>query len=286
MLAGRQRRDSRSQRAFAMSAVEPIFSLQQGAVPLLVSLPHCGTLVPPSILHRMVPRAQALEDTDWHLAQVYAFVLELGASLIVPRFSRYVIDLNRPPDNAPMYEGVNNTGLCPERFFSGDVLYQPDQQPDRGEVSQRRERYWQPYHDALRGELARLKSAHGHALLLDGHSIKSELPWLFAGRLPDLNLGTADGATCAPSLRAALSQALQAQHDFTHVVDGRFKGGYIARHYGRPTENVHAAQLEMCWSCYMSEAAPYQLDPQRSARLAPLLHALVRTMLQWKPSDD
>jgi N-formylglutamate deformylase len=269
-----------------MSAGEAIFTLNQGSAPLLVSLPHCGTLIPPSMLERMVPRAQALEDTDWHVDELYAFVGELGASLIVPRFSRYVIDLNRPPDDEPMYSGVNSTGLCPERFFSGEALYRPDQQPDRAEVAQRREQYWRPYHDALQRELIRLKTRHGHALLLDGHSIKSEIPWLFSGRLPDLNLGTADGATCAPSLRTAMSQALQAQQVFTHVVDGRFKGGYIARRYGTPIENMQAAQLEMCWSCYMSEEPPYRVDPLRSARLAPILHSLVRTMLQWQPSDD
>jgi N-formylglutamate deformylase len=269
-----------------MNEGERIFSLHQGSAPLLVSVPHCGTAIPESMLEKMVPRAQALEDTDWHVAELYAFVRDLDASLIVPRHSRYVIDLNRPPDDAPMYSGVNSTGLCPERFFSGQPLYQPGRQPDQAEVAQRRELYWQPYHDALQRELIRLKGAHGYALLLDGHSIKSELPWLFAGRLPDLNLGTAGGATCAPSLRAALSQVLQAQHDLTHVIDGRFKGGYIVRHYGRPPEDVHAAQLEMCWSCYMAETPPYRLDPQRSARLAPVLHSLVQTLLRWRPSDD
>jgi N-formylglutamate deformylase len=269
-----------------MIEADATFSLHQGSAPLLVSLPHCGTLIPPLLLTRMVARAQGREDTDWHVAELYDFVRDLGASLIVPSLSRFVIDLNRPPDNAPMYSGVNSTGLCPVRFFSGEALYLAGQEPDQGEVAQRLEAYWRPYHAALQRELIRLKSTHGHALLLDGHSIKSELPWLFAGRLPDLNLGTADGASCAPPLRTALSEALQAQHDFTHVVDGRFKGGYIVRHYGRPIDNVHAAQLEMCWSCYMSETPPYRLDPDRSARLAPVLHSLVRTMLQWKPLND
>lgn len=269
-----------------MSQVDLIFDLHEGNAPVLVSVPHCGTLVPPSILQRMVPQARELEDTDWHLAELYAFVRDLGASFIVPRFSRYVIDLSRPPDNAPMYSGVNSTGLCPMRFFSGEALYLTDQEPDQTEVAQRRERYWQPYHDALQRELVRLKGEHGYALLLDGHSIKSELPWLFAGRLPDLNLGTADGATCAQSLRAALSRVMQSQRDFTHVVDGRFKGGYIVRHYGRPIDNVHAAQLEMCWSCYMSEMPPYQMNPDQAARLAPILHSFVRAMLQWKPFHD
>jgi len=269
-----------------MNGDEAIFHLHRGGTALLVSVPHCGTVIPDPIRATMVPRAEALEDTDWHLEQLYAFVRDLGAGLIVPRTSRYVIDLNRPPDNAPMYAGVNSTGLCPERFFSGQSLYQPGRQPDRAEVAQRREVYWQPYHGALEQELLRLQGTHGYALLLDGHSIKSELPWLFEGRLPDLNLGTADGASCAPSLRSVLSQALQAQRDFTHVVDGRFKGGYIVRHYGQPVQRVHAVQLEMCWSCYMAETAPYRVDPQRSARLAPVLNSLVRTLLEWRPPDD
>jgi N-formylglutamate deformylase len=269
-----------------MNSDEPVFSLHPGCTALLVSLPHCGTVIPEAMLARLVPRAQALEDTDWHVDELYAFVRELGASFIVPRYSRYVIDLNRPPDDAPMYSRANSTGLCPERFFSGDVLYREGQAPDATEVARRRQAYWQPYHDALQGELARLTAAHGHALLLDGHSIKSELPWLFTGRLPDLNLGTADGASCAPSLRAALQRVLQAQRDFTHVVDGRFKGGYIVRRHGRPQEHVHAVQLEMCWSCYMAEGPPYQVDPARSARLAPALRALVQTLLTWRPARD
>jgi N-formylglutamate deformylase len=269
-----------------MSTAEPIFSLHHGQTALLVSVPHCGTVIPQDLLARMVPRAQALEDTDWRVDQLYSFVRELGASLIVPHHSRYVIDLNRPPDDAPMYSAANATGLCPERFFSGEALYRHGQAPDAAEVARRRRVYWQPYHDTLQGELASLTARHGHALLLDGHSIQSELPWLFAGRLPDLNLGTADGASCAPSLRTALLSVLERQRDFTYVADGRFKGGYIVRRYGRPLERVHAVQLEMCWSCYMAEAAPYQVDPARSARLAPVLRSLVQALLTWQPADD
>ena len=268
-----------------MIPTEAIYGLHRGTTPLLVSLPHCGTLIPEEIRVRLVPRALELEDTDWHLSELYGFVRELGASLIVPRYSRYLIDLNRPPDDAAMYSGVNSTGLCPERFFSGEPLYAQGLAPDSAEVQRRREVYWHPYHRALQRELDVLKGEHGYALLLDGHSIKSELPWLFEGRLPDLNLGTAGGATCAPSLRTALLQALQEQADFTHVADGRFKGGYIARQYGRPREGVHAVQLEMGWRCYMPEEPPYRVDPQRSAKLAPVLRSLVRTLLAWRPSD-
>jgi N-formylglutamate deformylase len=194
-----------------------------------------------------------------------------------------VIDLNRPPDNTPMYPGANNTELCPTRFFTGEPLYRDGQAPSDAEVQQRVQRYWQPYHDALGAELARLRAVHGHVVLFDAHSIKSRLPWLFDGQLPDLNLGTAGGASCATALRDALAQVLAAQSDWTQVVDGRFKGGHITRHYGQPASGVHAVQLEMCWRCYMDEAKPSQWDGERAARITPLLRALLRTMADWRP---
>ncbi len=260
-----------------------IYTLTRGTTPLLVSLPHAGTSIPPAIAARLQPRALQCEDTDWHLDRLYAFAAELGASLIVPRHSRYVVDLNRPSDNQPMYAGTNNTELCPTRFFSGDALYRDGQAPSEAEVRERVATFWQPYHDALRAELQRLRAAHGYALLWDGHSIKSELPWLFDGRLPDLNLGTAAGASCAPSLRAALGDVLQAQGDFTVAIDGRFKGGHITRHYGRPAEHIHAVQLEMCWRTYMDETPPFAWDAAQVARVQPLLRRLLQAMLAWQP---
>ncbi len=260
-----------------------VFDLYPGNRPLLVSLPHVGTGIPQELRGAFVARAGAVEDTDWHLDQLYAFVRELGASLIVPHYSRFVIDLNRPPENTPMYAGANNTELCPTRFFSGDPLYQDGKAPDAAAIDQRRSRYWQPYHDALQSEMVRLQAQHGHAILFDGHSIKSELPWLFEGKLPDLNLGTASGASCAPSLRSALQGVLQAQSRYTQVVDGRFKGGYITRSFGRPASGWHAVQLEMCWSTYMEEKPPYAVDTARAAALAPVLRGLVQTMLDWMP---
>lgn len=260
-----------------------VFSLRRGRTPLLLSLPHVGTLIPASLRPRFVERALAMEDTDWHLDQIYDFATALGASVLVPRCARYVIDLNRPPEDRPLYAGANNTELVPTRFFSGDPLYRDGGQPDAREIALRRDTYWRPYHDALAAELVRLQAQHGYALLWDGHSIKSELPWLFDGRLPDLNLGTASGASCAPSLRVALMRVLQGQHDYTQVTDGRFKGGYITRQYGQPQRGVHAVQLEMCWSTYMTEAAPYEVDPQRAARLRPVLRALLETALAWRP---
>jgi N-formylglutamate deformylase len=182
-----------------------------------------------------------------------------------------------------MYPGANNTELCPTRFFTGDPLYRPGAEPTPGEVASRRERWWRPYHEALAGELVRLHADHGHAVLFDGHSIRSELPWLFEGRLPDLNLGTASGTSCAPSLRDALAVQLAAQGHYSHVVDGRFKGGYITRHYGQPAHGIHAVQLEMTWRCYMDEAMPSVWQPERAAEVQPLLHALLQTAAAWRP---
>jgi N-formylglutamate deformylase len=266
-----------------LTPVADVFMLHRGSMPLLVSVPHAGTELPPALRERLIPRAAAVEDTDWHLERLYGFVRELGASLIVPRYSRYVIDLNRPREDTPMYAGVNNTGLCPTRFFSGDALYRDGCEPEPGEIVERVEQYWQPYHDALSLELARLQASHGHAVLFDGHSIKSELPWLFEGRLPHLNLGTAAGTSCAPTLTAALASVLGAQERYSHVIDGRFKGGYITRRYGRPADGLHTVQLEMCWCCYLDEAHPSQWHGKRAAEVTPLLRALMQAMIDWRP---
>ena len=260
-----------------------VYTLHRGTTPLLVSMPHVGTHLPGELQERLAERARAVEDTDWHLEPLYGFARSLGASLIVPTHSRYVIDLNRPPEDVPMYPGANNTELCPTRFFTGDPLYRDGEAPTADEIERRLQRYWRPYHDALEAELARLQSLHGHVVLFDAHSIKSELPWLFEGRLADLNLGTANGASCDPTLRAALMRVLESQSTFSVAIDGRFKGGHITRHHGRPAEGRHAVQLEMAWRCYMAEQAPYALDPVRVAVLEPTLRALVQTMIDWRP---
>ena len=260
-----------------------IFSLYPGSGPLLVSMPHVGTLIPPDLQPHYVERALQVEDTDWYLEALYDFVRASGASLLVPNYSRYVIDLNRPSENTPMYPGTNNTELCPTRFFTGDPLYREGMAPDDAEIARRIRTFWQPYRTALEAELTRLHHTHGHAVLFDAHSIRSQVPWLFEGRLPDLNLGTVNGSSTAASLRDALAQVLASQSRFSQVVDGRFKGGHITRHYGRPAEGWHAIQLEMCWSTYMAEQAPYVLDEARASQVRPLLQQLVQTMLTWKP---
>lgn len=258
-----------------------LFELRRGTTPLIVSMPHVGTHIPPELRSAYVERALWLEDTDWHLQALYDFLGELGATLIAPQLSRYVIDLNRPPHDAPLYDGANNTELCPTRFFTGEPLYRDGCAPSPQEVERRRRQYWQPYHDALGQELGRLQATHGHALLLDAHSIRSRLPWLFEGKLPDLNLGSANGRSCAASLRDSLAQVLASGSRYSHVVDGRFRGGYITRHYGRPETGIHAVQLELCWSCYMDEVPPYELDESRAVYLRPVLREFAATMLYW-----
>jgi N-formylglutamate deformylase len=254
-------------------------TLLQGHAPLLVSMPHVGTEIPLELQAHYVPRALGVEDTDWHLPRLYNFLSELGASVLTPRLSRYVIDLNRPPDDAPMYPGASNTELCPTRFFTGDALYQAGMEPDAAERLRRRVQYWQPYHDTLSAELQRLRSQFGRVLLWDAHSIRSEIPWLFEGRLPDLNIGTAGGTSAHAAINAAVVQACEARPQVSTAVNGRFKGGYITRHYGRPEEHVHAVQLEMCQCLYMQEEVPFAYDEERAARIQPLLKKMVADAL-------
>jgi N-formylglutamate deformylase len=256
-----------------------VFTLSPGTRPLLISMPHCGTAIPESMHDDYVPRALATEDTDWHMPRLYAFAQALGASVIVPHYARYVIDLNRPPDDTPMYPGASNTELCPTRFFTGEALYREGRAPDRDAQMARLEQYWRPYHEALAGELQRLRRLHGRVLLWDAHSIRSEIPWLFEGRLPDLNVGTANGQAADARIAQAVVAVCKQQTAFSHVLNGRFKGGYITRHYGQPTQGVHAVQLEMCQALYMREQAPYDYLPERATPTIPTLQAMVETAL-------
>jgi N-formylglutamate deformylase len=264
------------------------YTLTRGTSPLVVSMPHVGTQIPDELKERYVPRALQVEDTDWHLPLLYDFVIAMGATVLQAHVSRYVIDLNRPPDNAPMYPGASNTELCPTRFFTGDPIYNQQQAPDEEEQAQRLTRYWRPYHDCLQATLSETKEKHGYAVLWDAHSIRQEIPWLFEGRLPGLNLGTADNKSCATSLRQQLSAVLEQGKtlapEFTSVVDGRFKGGYTTRHYGNPAKGIHVAQMEMAQALYMDEFHPYAYDQKRADKVKPLLIALLTTMHNWTPA--
>jgi N-formylglutamate deformylase len=259
------------------------WELTRGDGPLIVNVPHAGTLVPSDIASRFTTAARALPDTDWHVEKLYAFAPGEGATLMCAMRSRYVVDLNRDPSGAALYAGADNTELCPTRTFADEPIYVDGGNPDGHEVARRLAEHFEPYHRALDAEVARVRDRHGYAILLDGHSIRSEVPRFFAGRLPDLNLGTADGASCATALEAQVAALLAGAAGFSHVVNGRFKGGWITRHYGRPTAHVHALQLEMAGRCYMDEAPPYRWDSQRAERLVDALRRLVGLLTAWRP---
>jgi N-formylglutamate deformylase len=262
----------------------PIYRLHRGDAALIVSLPHVGTYIPDVLKSRFVPRALATEDTDWHLETLYAFAKDLGATMLAATHARYVIDLNRPPDDQPMYPGASNTELCPTRFFTGDTLYREGHAPSKTEIERRRIAYWWPYHLALKGEIDRLRAKHGYVVHWDGHSIRSHIPWLFEGRLPGLNLGTVSGASCAANLRNALIATMQSQTNFTHVADGRFKGGFTTRHYGRPDEGVQTVQMEMAQSTYMDESPPFAYYEARARLVRKVLRDMLEATLRWSPS--
>jgi N-formylglutamate deformylase len=230
------------------------YTLHRGTAPLLISLPHDGSHIPDDIAARMRPNAQRSVDTDWHVGRLYEPLAKaLGASVIRPLASRYVVDLNRPADGQALYPGKRETGLVSTIGFDGELLYLDGDEPTAEEMQRRVNVYWRPYHDALSQELERLRAEHGRVVLWDGHSIRSQVPMLFEGQLPDFNLGTADGASCSAVLQEQLKEALGAQSRYSFVVNGRFKGGYITRHYGRPAEGVQAVQLELSQLNYMDE---------------------------------
>jgi N-formylglutamate deformylase len=255
-----------------------IFTLHRGSAPLFVSLPHDGSYIPPDIAQRLMPSARRAPDTDWHVSRLYAFALEMGASMIVPSHSRYVVDLNRPSDDASLYPGQNTTGLCPIVQFSSEPVYQAGEEPHRAEIARRVETYWEPYHTALQGEIARIRAEHGRVVLWEGHSIRAVVPFLFEGRLPDFNLGTSSGTSCTPALQQRLGDILVAQRHYTHAVNGRFKGGYITRHYGRPAEGVEAVQLELAQLNYMDEDT-FEYLPDRAHRTQGVIRELLQACL-------
>ena len=271
--------------AFERDVRDPAYELLRGDAPLLVSMPHVGIGLPVELAERLTPEALTLADTDWHLPLVYDFVRALGGSLLVATQSRYLIDLNRPPDGSSLYPGKTTTGLAPTETFRGEPLYR-GAPPDAAEIAVRREQWWRPYHDALGAELARLRDRHPRVVLWDAHSIASVLPRFFEGRLPDLNFGTADGASCDPTLIEAVLAPVRAQQAYTWVLNGRYKGGHITRSHGRPAAGVHAIQLEMVQAVYMDETAPFTLDGPGTAgggtaQLRPLLRACLDAALGW-----
>lgn len=266
------------------STTEPAFRFRQGTRPLLISMPHVGTHVPPALAARFTDEARHVPDTDWHLERLYDFADAIGASVLVATHSRYVIDLNRAPDGASLYPGQSVTGLCPVDTFDDTPLYLPGAAPDDAEIAQRREAIWQPYHAQLTQELARLKARHGAAALWDAHSIRSVLPRFFAGTLPDLNLGNGQGISCDAAIADRLLGIASDAPGYTAVLNGRFTGGYITRHHGNPAQKVQAVQLEMTQSSYMQEALPFDYLPEKAARVQPTVRSMVEALLAYVES--
>ena len=239
------------------------YTFHAGELPLLVSIPHDGRQVPADIESLMSAAGKSLPDTDWHVTRLYAFAREFGASVISANYSRYVVDLNRPADDAALYEGQLQTGLCPVQTFSGEDIYATEPTID---VANRVTRYWQPYHDKIAAVLSAMRERHGYALLWDAHSIASRVPSLFDGQLPVLNLGTWGGRSCDPTLaEAVFSVAFASPYEV--AVNQRFQGGHITRHYGRPEANVHAIQLELSQRAYMDELTG-RFDEHRASQLS------------------
>lgn len=256
-----------------------LFHYRPGSSALVVSCPHPGTFVPDAILNRMSDAGRNLIDTDWHVDKLYDFLPEFDASFLVSKLSRYVADLNRDPEGHALYPGRFETAMCPVVTFAGDSIYQRDEVPSTIEIAERHAHYWQPYHTKLAEVLAATKAQHGYALLLDAHSIISHVPSLFEGRLPDLNLGTDDGKSCAPEIEQIASDALKRQSKFSFVANGRFKGGYITRHYGNPKKHIHALQLEIAFRAYLDEKNFTVFESSQAAPLKSHLRRLVEAIV-------
>ncbi len=256
------------------------FEFHPGRVPLLISMPHAGVRLTPVVEAGLVPRARSLPDTDWNIPRLYDFAAELGASTLAAGYSRYVVDLNRPADDQPLYAGAT-TGLYPSTLFDGTALFHEGGVPSNAERARYLAQVWTPYHRTLAAELARLRDEFGYALLFDAHSICSRVPHLFDGSLPDFNLGTNDGASCNPELAQRLKQVCAAAPHYSHVLNGRFKGGHITRHYGKPENHIHAVQLELAQCIYMDEAEPFAYREDLAAGARVVLRKLLETYLAW-----
>lgn len=255
-------------------------SIHQGRSPLVISIPHAGTRLTPAVELGLAAAATGVPDTDWHIAQLYEMATALGASVVSGQYSRFVIDLNRPEDDQPLYSGAT-TGLYPDMLFDGSPLFEPGKAPSPAERATYLEQIWRPYHQALQQELAAALATFGYAMLWDAHSIRSVLPMLFDGALPDLNLGTFNGASCAPALGSRLESICARAEGYTHSFNGRFKGGYITRHYGQPDADVHAVQLELAQRTYMDETPPFAFREERAAPLQVIIGRLLEETLAW-----
>ena len=255
--------------------------IQQGDSPLILGFPHTGTDIPDTIAATMNETGRALADTDWHIHQLYDGLAE-GVTSVRTRMHRYVIDVNRDPAGVSLYPGQNTTTLVPLTDFDGKPIW--NQEPDGEEIKARRQAYHAPYHAALGQELERVKAIHGFAILYDCHSIRSHIPFLFEGTLPDFNVGTDMGKTCAPTIEQAVFDHCVKASGFSHILNGRFKGGWTTRHYGQPQDNIHAIQMELAQSTYLTEEqTPWHFDRDKAERLRMTLRPIIQTLIDWSP---
>jgi N-formylglutamate deformylase len=252
-----------------------IYDFHQGARPLLISIPHAGTEVPEAIGSRFTAVGGRLPDTDWYVDGLYEFARDLGASIITANYSRYVVDLNRSPDSSSLYPGMATSPVCATETFAGQAIYLDRRQPDPAEIRERVSTYWHPYHARIAAELDKIRERHGAALLWDAHSIASSVPALFDGVLPQFNFGTRDDASCRREIADSLLDIVNRDGRFSAILNGRFKGGYITQHYGRPVENIYAVQLELSQRTYMDEASAPDWDAQRARPAADLIARLL-----------
>lgn len=260
-----------------------VFEITRGSSPIILGFPHTGTFVPDDVRQKLNPRGAILTDTDWHIHELYAGLLP-GASSVRALFHRYVIDANRDPADVSLYPGQNTTGLVPSTDFDGQAIWK-DGAPGEAETARRLEAFHAPYHAAFASEIARVKSVHGVAIVFDCHSIRSHIPFLFAGKLPDLNIGTVDGSSCAPEIEAAAVEVASGATGYSSVLNGRFKGGWTTRYYGRPTDGVHAIQLELAQDTHLAaEEPPFTLDREKADRLRKHLAEMLRRIEALAPS--
>lgn len=264
------------------AAIDTPFNFTEGDTPLLVSMPHCGTQLTNAVKTGLTSRASDLPDTDWHIPQLYDFLEPLGVSSIAANYSRYVIDLNRPADDTPLYSSPT-TSLFPEILFDSSAVFTDGGIPSDEERNRYKAQIWQPYHDKIHQELLRLKQQFGYAILFDAHSIHSHVPMLFEGKLADFNWGTNQGESCDNSIEQAMKATCEKNENYTHVVNGRFKGGYITRFHGQPANNIHAIQLELSQATYMEEQAPFPYREELAAPTKKLLQQLISTLSTWTP---
>jgi N-formylglutamate deformylase len=265
---------------------------RRGDAPLVVSLPHTGTEIPAAVADRLVSSWLARKDTDWHVERLHDFAAALGATVLRTRLSRTVIDVNRDPSGASLYPGRATTELCPTTTFDGEPLYRAGQGPPPDEVASRRARWFAPYHAALAAEVARLRAIWPRVVVYDGHSIRSSIPRLFDGELPHFNIGTDGGRSCDPELTAAVEAAIEPSR-FSRVTNGRFRGGFITRHHGRPGDDIHAIQMELAIRGYLAEPAhppdeanwPPEYDPASAAPVRDVLSRVLGACLAFARSE-